>query len=86
MHTATVIGFAEPEYVVEETSGLILNTISIVRSGYPNSSVDVFCRLKGVPNFGNATASDRPGKGSDFITPPEPSKVTLEPGDTNNKG
>ena len=83
---ASVIRFAEPKYVVEETLGHTSNTISIVRSGYLNSTVDVFCRLKGVPDFGNATARDRPGDGADFITPPEPSKVTLQPGDTTNKG
>ena len=86
MYTASVIRFAEPVYVVNETSSYTANAISIVRSGYLNSSVVVFCRLKGVPDFGNATAMERPGPGADFITAPEPSRVTLQPGDTTNRG
>lgn len=77
---------------MEEATGLTserpeitgLNEIPITRSGYLNSSVTVTCKLKGAPNFGNATAGYTINdEGMDFLSPPSPTSVDFRPGETN---
>ena len=77
-HTAAVIGFALSITPLKERTerDSIFESIPITRSGYLNSSVAVYCRVKGGGTYGNATPN------VDFYTTPKPSRVVFGEGDT----
>lgn len=82
MHTAAVVKFSQPVNRFNET--IAFGFVPIVRSGFLNSSVTVYYRLKGAPDNGNATpgiSDSQPGV--DFLTSRTPNRAEFSPGETH---